>query len=120
LRGLRERFDKRGGLVLLLEINIGLLGAVAIVASLLGIVFEGKFYNRWIAYAVGGFGVSAFLSSVVLLDIVRSSLLTGPADTVWQTWMTYLAMAFFLFSTEVLVLLSIRKFWKLGKIEKRR
>lgn len=105
---------------MLLEINIGLLGAVAIVASLLGMVLEGKFYNRWIAYAIAGFGVSAFLSSVVLLDIVRSSLLSSSVDTVWQTWMTYLAMAFFLFSTEVLVLLSTRKFWKSGKIEKRR
>lgn len=51
-----------------MEINIGLLGAVAIVASLLSAVFETKFYNRWASYAVACFGLVTQFPSENLTD----------------------------------------------------
>lgn len=105
---------------MLTEINIGLLGAIAIVASLIGAIFETKFYNRWASYAIAGFGLSGVLSTVVLFDIVRNALLLGqPLSYTYQQILTYFSLLAFLLSTEILVLISFMKFWKKGKTTRR-
>jgi hypothetical protein len=105
---------------MLIEINIGLLGAVAIVASLLSAVFETKFYNRWASYAVIGFGISGVLSTVILFDTVRASVFNLQQEALhYQTVVTYFSIFIFMVSTEILVLISFMKFWKKGKTTKR-
>jgi hypothetical protein len=66
---------------MLIEINIGLLGAIAIVAPLLSAIFETKFCNRWASYAVVGFGISGVLSTIVLFDVVRTLTLGSQQDS---------------------------------------
>jgi hypothetical protein len=61
-----------------MEVNIGLLGAVAIMATLTGAFIETKFNNRWIAYSVGSFGLSGVISTIVLFDNIRSVVLNEP------------------------------------------
>ena len=105
---------------MLIEINIGLLGAVAIVASLLNAIIETKFYSRWASYAVAGFGISGVLSTVVLFDMVRTSLFNLPQNLLeYQTILTYVSLFAFLGATEILVLISFIKFWKKGKTTRR-
>jgi hypothetical protein len=104
---------------MLIEINIGLLGAVAIVASLLSAVFETKFYNRWASYAVVGFGISGVLSTVILFDTVRASVFNLQQEALYyQTVVTYFSLFIFMVSTEILVFISFMKFWKKGKATK--
>jgi len=101
---------------LLIEINIGLLGATAIVASLLNAIFETKFYNRWASYAVAGFGISGVLSTIVLLDTIRTSLFgLQQSSSNYQTFLTYTSLFVFLISTEILIFLSFIKFWRKGR-----
>ena len=104
---------------MLIEINIGLLGAVAIVASLLSAVFETKFYNRWASYSVAGFGISGVLSTIILFDTVRASVFDLQQETLYyQTVVTYFSIFIFMASTEILVFISFMKFWKKGKATK--
>jgi hypothetical protein len=104
---------------MLIEINIGLLGAVAIVASLLSAVFETKFYNRWASYAVVGFGVSGVLSTIILFDTVRASVFNFQQESsYYQTVLTYLSIFIFMVSTEILVFISFMKFWRKAKVSK--
>ena len=105
---------------MLIEINIGLLGAVAIVASLLSAVFETKFYNRWASYAVVGFGTSGVLSSIMLFDTIRATVFNLQQETLYyQAILTYTSIFIFMASTEILVLISFMKFWKKGKTTRR-
>lgn len=105
---------------MLIEINIGLLGAIAIVASLLSAAFETKFYNRWAAYSVVGFGVSGVFSTIVLFDTVRASVLNLQQNTSdYQTLLTYTSLFVFMISTEILVFISFMKFWRKGKTIRR-
>lgn len=105
---------------MLIEINIGLLGAIAIVASLLSAIFETKFYNRWASYAVVGFGISGLLSTIVLFDMVRTSLFgLQQVSSDYQTFLTYTSLFAFLVSTEILIFISFMKFWKKGKTTRR-
>lgn len=105
---------------MLIEINIGLLGAIAIVASLLSAIFETKFYNRWASYAVVGFGVAGILSTIVLFDTVRSWLLNTQQEiSNYQMMLTYTSLFVFLVSTEILVFISFMKFWRKGKTQRR-
>jgi len=104
---------------MLTEINIGLLGAVAIVASLLSAVFQTKFHKRWAAYSIIGFGTSGVSSTVVLFEIVRASVLDHPNFPYYQQVLTYLSLFAFLISTEILAYISFMKFWKEGKVTRR-
>jgi len=104
---------------MLIEINIGLLGAVAIVASLLSAIFQTKFHKRWAAYSVIGFGASGVLSTIVLFDTVRTSIFHLPNSLYYQELITYLSLFSFLISTEILAYISFMRFWKEGKAERR-
>jgi len=104
---------------MLTEINIGLLGAVAIVASLLSAVFHTKFHKRWAAYSVIGFGTSGILSTVVLFDIVRTSVFSTSSSLHYQQILTYVSLFAFLISTEILVYISFIRFWREGKVTRR-
>jgi len=104
---------------LLIEINIGLLVAVAIVASLLSAVFQTKFHKRWAAYSVIGFGTSGVLSTVVLFDIVRMSVFNTSSSLYYQEVLTYFSLFAFLISTEILAYMSFMRFWKEGKAKRR-
>jgi hypothetical protein len=104
---------------MLIEINIGLLGAVAIVASLLSAVFQTKFHKRWAAYSVIGFGTSGVLSTVVLFDTVRTSVFGTSSSLYYQEVLTYFSLFAFLISTEILAYISFMKFWKEGKVTRR-
>jgi len=104
---------------MLIEINIGLLGAVAIVASLLSAIFQTKFHKRWAAYSIIGFGTSGVVSTVVLFDTVRTSIFNLTSSLHYQRVLTYLSLFAFLISTEILVYISFRRFWKEGKIARR-
>lgn len=104
---------------MLIEINIGLLGAVAIVASLLSAVFQTKFHKRWAAYSVIGFGTSGVLSTVVLFDTVRTSVFSTSSSLYYQEVLTYFSLFAFLISTEILAYISFMKFWKEGKVTRR-
>jgi hypothetical protein len=104
---------------MLIEINIGLLGAIAIVASLLSAVFETKFYNRWASYAVVGFGISGILSTIILFDTVRAAVFNLQQEsTNYQIALTYSSIFIFMVSTEILVFISFMKFWKRGSSKK--
>jgi hypothetical protein len=101
---------------MLIEINIGLIGAVAIVASLLSAVFETKFYNRWASYAVFCFGVSGVLSTIVLFDAVRALVFNLQQDIVYyQVILTYSSAFIFMIATEMLVFISFMKFRRKAK-----
>jgi len=101
---------------MLIEINIGLLGAVAIVASLLSAVFETKFYNRWASYAVVCFGISGVLSTIILFDAVRASVFGLPQEALYyQAILTYTSIFVFMGATEILVFISFMKFWRKAK-----
>ena len=104
---------------MLIEINIGLLVAVAIVASLLSAVFQTKFHKRWAAYSVIGFGTSGVLSTVVLFDIVRMSVFNTSSSLYYQEVLTYFSLFAFLISTEILAYMSFMRFWKEGKAKRR-
>jgi hypothetical protein len=104
---------------MLIEINIGLLGAVAIVASLLSAIFQTKFHNRWAAYSVVGFGLSGILSTITLFDAVRTSLFNTSSSLYYQEVLTYVSLFAFLISTEILVYISFIRFWSEGKAERR-
>jgi hypothetical protein len=104
---------------LLAEVNIGLLGAVAIVASLLSAVLQTKFHKRWAAYSVVGFGGSGILSTIVLFDTVRTSLFASQDSLFYQEVLTYLSLFAFLISTEILVYIAFATFWKEGKVSRR-
>jgi len=103
---------------MLIEINIGLLGAVAIVASLLSAIFQTKFHKRWAAYAVIGFGLSGILSTITLFDAVRTSLFNTSSSLYYQEVLTYMSLFAFLMSTEILVYISFMRFWSEGKVER--
>ena len=105
---------------MLVEINIGLLGAVAIVASMLNAVFETKFYNRWAAYSVAGFGLSGVLSTIVLFDTVKQHVFGTPSNIEIQWILTYGSIFCFLASTEVLILIAFIKFWRKGRVRGRK
>ena len=104
---------------MLIEINIGLLGAVAIVASLLSAVFQTKFHKRWAAYSVIGFGTSGVLSTVVLFDTIRMSVFNTSSSLYYQEVLTYFSLFAFLISTEILAYISFMRFWKEGKVKRR-
>lgn len=104
---------------MLIEINIGLLGAVAIVASLLSAVFQTKFHKRWAAYSIIGFGTSGVLSTIVLFDTVRTSVFDLPSSLHYQEALTYVSLFAFLISTEILAYISFMRFWKEGKATRR-
>jgi len=104
---------------MLIEINIGLLGAVAIVASLLSAVFQTKFHKRWAAYSIIGFGTSGILSTVVLFDTVRTAVFDLSGSLYYQQVLTYVSLFAFLISTEILAYISFMRFWKEGKIARR-
>jgi hypothetical protein len=104
---------------MLIEVNIGLLGAVAIVSSLLSAVFETKFYNRWAAYSVVGYGLTGILSTVVLFDAVRTSVFNIPEPPKYQEITTYVALLAFMISTEILIYISFMKFWRKGRVTRR-
>jgi len=104
---------------MLIEINIGLLGAVAIVASLLSAIFQTKFHKRWAAYSVAGFGLSGVLSTITLFDAVRTSLFNTSSSLYYQEVLTYVSLFAFLISTEILVYIAFIRFWSEGKTERR-
>jgi len=104
---------------MLIEINIGLLGAVAIVASLLSAIFQTKFHKRWAAYSIIGFGISGVISTVVLFDTVRTSIFKYDTSLYYQEVLTYVSLFAFLVSTEILAFISFTKFWKEGKTKRR-
>lgn len=104
---------------MLIEINIGLLGAVAIIASLTGAFFDTKYANRWIAYAIAFFGLSGVLSTVVLFDSIRSDLLNQTMDQTLMANFSYVSIFAFLIGTEILIVMTFSKYWKVGKVTKR-
>lgn len=105
---------------MLIEINIGLLGAVAIVATLTGVFIETKFDNRWISYSIALFGASGVMSTVVLFDNVRAIVFNQSYDPDMMAYLTYGSLFTFLIGTEILVLITFIRFWKKGKVAKRR
>jgi hypothetical protein len=107
-------------MTLITDINIGLLGAVAIIASLTGVFLETKFENRWTAYTTILFGISGVLSTIVLFDNVRAIIYDYQINQNILVNLTYGSIFSFLAGTEILLLTTFNKFWKKGKVAKRR
>lgn len=102
------------------EIAVGLLIAVAIIATLLSVTFETKFHSRWAAYATILFGVSGILSVVILADLLVFQV-TGYLSilTYFTPFVLLSAIFAFLVASEILVYIAFRSFWKKGKVTRR-
>ena len=104
---------------MLLEINSSLLGAVAIVATLIGITFKTKFENRWAAYATILYGASSVISTSVLGDFIISPFMNQAFSNEVRSALTFLSLTLFMIATEIIIVISFKRFWRIGKVERR-
>lgn len=84
---------------IIVEINVGLLGAVAIVATLFMTKnISTKFSNRWVCFSTMLFGIAAVLSTIILGNYTRT-LFSGNAVDPLSTYypmITLMALLLFL------------------------
>ena len=104
---------------MLLEINSSLLGAVAIVATLIGITFKTKFENRWAAYATILYGASSVISTSVLGDFIISPFMNQAFSNEVRSALTFLSLTLFMIATEIIIVISFKRFWRIGRVERR-
>jgi hypothetical protein len=100
---------------MLLEINVGLLGAVAIIASLLNMNMWGtrselEERNKTMRAIICGFGISALLSATTLILMVSASFQGLPTEGPITFVFTTASLGSFVLSTEVLAAISIARF----------
>ena len=105
----------------IVHINIGLLGAVGIIATLLVAEFKTKAENRWYGLSIILFGLSALFSVGLLIDLIREDL--GGAKGVISNYydvFTYISLLLFLIASEIMIIFSAISFLKKGKFSKRK